>query len=141
MPHFLIEASYSAEGLRGLAKDKASGREAAVKTTLSSVGGKLISMYYALGEGDVYIVCECPDHVAAAALSLAASSSGLIRTKTTSLLTVKETDRALATKTASARPEPTKQRRDSNIRGGQPSQATALFGSGMPLSNRPYRYD
>ena len=45
-------------------------------------------MYYALGEGDVYIVCECPDHVTAAALSLAASSSGLIRTKTTSLLTV-----------------------------------------------------
>ena len=54
---------------------------------LSSVGGKLISMYYALGEGDVYIVCECPT-VTAAALSLAASSSGPIRTKTTSLLTV-----------------------------------------------------
>jgi len=59
MPHFLIEASYSAEGLRGLAKDKASGREAAVKTALASVGGKLISIYYALGKGDVYIVCEC----------------------------------------------------------------------------------
>lgn len=99
MPHFLIEASYSAEGLRGLAKDKASGREAAVKTALASVGGKLISIYYALGEGDVYIVCECPDQVSVAALSLAASSSGLIRTKTTSLLTVEETDRALAKKT------------------------------------------
>ena len=104
MPHFLIEASYSAEGLRGLAKDKASGREAAVKTALSSVGGKLISIYYALGEGDVYIVCECPDHVSVAALSLAASSSGLIRTKTTSLLTVEETDRALATKTGFSAP-------------------------------------
>jgi uncharacterized protein with GYD domain len=63
------------------------------------VGGKLISIYYALGEGDVYVVCECPDHVAAAAVSLAASSSGPIRTKTTSLLTVEETDRALATNT------------------------------------------
>ena len=98
MPHFLIEASYSAEGLRGLAKDKASGREAAVKTALSSVGGKLISIYYALGEGDGYVLCECPDHQCGA-ISLAASSSGLIRTKTTLLLTVEETDRALATKT------------------------------------------
>jgi uncharacterized protein with GYD domain len=96
MPHFLIEGSYSAEGLHGLSKDKASGREAAVKAALSNLGGKLISIYYALGEGDVYLVCECPDHVSAAALSLAASSSGLVRTKTTSLLTVEETDRALA---------------------------------------------
>ena len=99
MPHFLIEGSYSPEGLRGLAKDKASGREAAVKSALSTVGGKLISVYYALGEGDVYVLCECPDHVSAAAIGLAASSSGLIRTKTTTLLTVEETDRALTTKT------------------------------------------
>jgi uncharacterized protein with GYD domain len=96
MPHFLIEGSYSAEGLRGLSKDKASGREAAIKAALSNLGSKLVSIYYALGEGDVYLVCECPDHVSAAALSLAASSSGLVRTKTTSLLTVEETDRALA---------------------------------------------
>jgi uncharacterized protein with GYD domain len=99
MPHFLIEGSYSAEGLRGLAKDKASGRETAVKTALSAVNGKLISIHYALGEGDVYVLCECPDHVSAAAISLAVSSSGLIRTKTTLLLTVEETDRALATQT------------------------------------------
>ena len=96
MPYFLVEGSYSAEGLRGLAQDKASGREAAIKAALSNLGGNLVSIYYALGEGDVYLVCECPDHVSAAALSLAASSSGLVRTKTTSLLTVEETDRALA---------------------------------------------
>jgi uncharacterized protein with GYD domain len=99
MPHFLVEASYSAEGLRGLAQDKASGREAAVKAALSKLGGKLISIYYALGEGDVYVVCELPDHVSAAALSVAVSASGLVRTKTTSLLTVEETDRALAMQT------------------------------------------
>jgi uncharacterized protein with GYD domain len=99
MPHFLIEGSYSAEGLRGLSKDKASGREAAVKAALSTLGGKLISAYFALGTSDVYVVCECPDHVSAAALSLAVSSSGLVRTKTTSLLTVEETDRALAKQT------------------------------------------
>lgn len=98
MPKFLIEGSYSAEGLRGLAKDKASGREAAVKDALASLGGKLEGVYYALGDADVYVLCECPDHVSAAALSLAASASGLVRTKTIPLMTVEETDRALAMK-------------------------------------------
>ncbi len=50
MPKFLIEASYSAEGLRGLAKDKASGRQAVVKEALASVGGKLEATYFALGD-------------------------------------------------------------------------------------------
>ena len=95
MPKFLIEASYSAEGLRGLAKDKASGREAAVKEALQALGGKLDSVFFALGESDVFVICECPDHVSAASLALAVSSSGLVRTKTIPLLTVAETDRAL----------------------------------------------
>ncbi|HJT88629.1 MAG TPA: GYD domain-containing protein [Bryobacteraceae bacterium] len=95
MPKFLIEASYSPEGLRGLAKDKASGREAAVKEALSGIGGKLDSIYYALGETDVFVVCDCPDHVSAAALGLAVSASGLVRTKTIPLLTIAEVDRAL----------------------------------------------
>ena len=95
MPKFLIEASYSAEGLRGLAKDKASGRETAVKDALAALGGKLDSVYYALGESDVFVLCECPDHVSAAALALAVSSTGLVRTKTIPLLTIAEADRAL----------------------------------------------
>ena len=98
MPKFLIEASYTAEGLRGLSKDKASGRQAVVKEALASVGGKLEAAYFALGDTDVYVLCECPDHVSAAAISLAVSASGLVRTKTTQLMTVAETDRALAMK-------------------------------------------
>ena len=100
MPKFLIEATYSAEGLRGLAKDKASGRQALVKEALASLGGKLEGAYFALGDADVYVLCDCPDHVSAAALSLAVSSSGLVRTKTVPLLTVEEADRALSMKTA-----------------------------------------
>ena len=98
MPKFLIEGSYSAEGLRGLAKDKASGRQAAVKEALAALGGTLDGLYYALGDADVYVLCECPDNVSAVALSLAASSSGLVRTKTIPLMTVEEMDRALALK-------------------------------------------
>jgi uncharacterized protein with GYD domain len=99
MPKFLIEATYSAEGVRGLAKDKAAGRQVQIKDALTSVGGKLEGLYFALGDADVYAFCECPDHVSAAALSLAISASGLVRTKTIPLLTVEEADRALAMKT------------------------------------------
>jgi uncharacterized protein with GYD domain len=100
MPKFLIEGSYTAEGLKGLAKDKASGRQAVLNELLASLGGKIEGMYYALGDADVYVFCDCPDHVTAAALSLAASSTGLIRTKTIALMTVEETDRALNMKPA-----------------------------------------
>ena len=98
MPKFLVEASYSAEGLRGLAHDRASGREAAVREALAAVGGKLEGLYFALGEADVYALCDCPDHVTAAAVSLAVSASGLVKTRTIPLLTVAETDKALAIK-------------------------------------------
>lgn len=100
MPKFLIEASYTAEGLRGLQKDKASGRQALVKEALASVGGKLEGSYYALGETDVFVLCDCPDHVSVAALALAVSASGMVHTKTIPLLTVEEVDRALGMKTA-----------------------------------------
>lgn len=100
MPKFLIEASYSPEGLQGLQKEKASGRQAVIKEVLASVGGKLEAAYFALGDTDAYILCECPDHVSAAAISLAASAAGLVHTKTTALLTVEEVDRALAMKTS-----------------------------------------
>ena len=97
MAKFLITASYSAEGLQGLFKDKATGRRTAVRQALESVGGKLESMHYALGEYDVVIIAEAPDAIAASALSLAASATGLVHTRTTALLTVEETNKALAT--------------------------------------------
>jgi uncharacterized protein with GYD domain len=97
MPKYLVTASYTAEGLKGLHKDKASGRRRAVRESLESVGGKLENMHYALGEYDVVLIADLPDNVAVSALSLAASATGLVRTRTTALLTVEETDKALAT--------------------------------------------
>lgn len=95
MPKYLIEASYTSEGLRGLMKDKASGRKAAVERAMAAVGGKLESIYYAFGDADVYVLCDCPDNVSAASISVAVTSTGLVRTKTIPLLTVEEADQAL----------------------------------------------
>ena len=95
MPKYLIQASYTAEGLKGLQKDKASGRKAAVSQAVEGLGGRLESIYYAFGDHDVLVLLDLPDNVSASALSLAVSASGLIRTKTTPLLTVEEADKAL----------------------------------------------
>jgi uncharacterized protein with GYD domain len=95
MPKYLIQASYTAEGLKGLHKDKASGRRASVSKAAEALGGKLEALYYAFGDDDVVVILDLPDNVSASALSLAVSASGLVRTKTTPLLTVDETDQAL----------------------------------------------
>lgn len=98
MAKYLIRAAYTAEGLRGLQKDKAAGRKQAVTRVVESLEGKLEAMYFAFGEDDVVLIADFPDVVTAAAMSVAVSATGLVRTKSTLLLTVEETDRALAKK-------------------------------------------
>src|SRR6266536_1433404 len=63
MAKFLITASYTSDGLKGLQKDKASGRRDAVRQACESVGGKLECMYYAFGDDDVVIIADLPDNV------------------------------------------------------------------------------
>jgi uncharacterized protein with GYD domain len=102
MSKFLIEASYTAEGLKGLQKDKASGRLEALTRAVQSLGGKVESMHFALGKDDVVAILDLPDVGAAAALGTAVSATGLVRARSTALLTVAEMDQAL-TKSAAYR--------------------------------------
>ena len=97
MAKYLFNASYSAEGLKGLYKDKASGRLATITQMIESLGGKVECAYLALGEDDVVLIVDLPDNVAASAVALTVSATGLARTRTTVLLTVEETDKALST--------------------------------------------
>ncbi len=41
MPKYLVQATYTAEGLKNLQKDRAEGRTAAIKAAIQSVGGRL----------------------------------------------------------------------------------------------------
>jgi uncharacterized protein with GYD domain len=68
MPKYLIQASYTAEGLKGLQKDKASGRKAAVSEAVERLGGRLEAIYYAFGEDDVVVILDMPDNASATAL-------------------------------------------------------------------------
>jgi len=96
MPKYLVEATYTADGHKGLAKDKASGRKAAIASAAKKLGGKLDAIYFCLGEHDVILIVDMPDHVSVAALAAAACASGTSHTQTTTLLTVAEADEALS---------------------------------------------
>jgi uncharacterized protein with GYD domain len=95
MAKYLLEASYSTEGLRGVQKEGGSSRREVAARAISSVGGHLDSIYFAFGDHDVIAIFEAPDNVAASALAIAVSASGLIRTKVTPLLTIEEVDQAV----------------------------------------------
>ncbi|GII22261.1 GYD domain-containing protein [Planosporangium mesophilum] len=94
MPRFLIQATYTNEGLRGLLKDGGSGRVEAVRRMAESVGGRLESFDFGFGKPDTYVICELPDNKAAAAVALVIGASGGATTQTAVLLTPAEVDQA-----------------------------------------------
>ena len=94
MPKYLITASYTAEGAKGLLIDGGSKRREAAEQALKTVGGKLEAFYFAFGDADALIIVDAPDHATVAAASVTISASGAVRTKTTVLLTPEELDQA-----------------------------------------------
>ncbi len=96
MAKYMIQGTYSVDGIKGLAADKASGRKAAVAKACESLGGKLDAMYYMFGDEDILAILDLPDNASAAGFSFAVAAAGLARVRTTPLLTIEETDAALA---------------------------------------------
>jgi uncharacterized protein with GYD domain len=104
MPKYLIQASYTAEGTRGLLKGGGgTARRTAVQQMAQGLEGKLEAFYYAFGEDDAYVILDMPDNVSMAATALAVSAAGAATVKTTVLLTPEEIDQA-ARKTVHYRP-------------------------------------
>jgi uncharacterized protein with GYD domain len=95
MAKYLIRASYTQEGLKGLIKDGGSKRVRAVEEAMKSVGAKLEALYFALGEDDVYAIIDAPDVETASALSMATNASGAVHLKTTVLMTPQQVDAAV----------------------------------------------
>jgi uncharacterized protein with GYD domain len=94
MAKYLFQASYTAEGTKGLLKDGGSQRRATVEQALKGLGGRLEAFYYAFGEHDVIAIADLPDHASTTALSLTIAASGAAGVKTTVLITPEEVDQA-----------------------------------------------
>jgi uncharacterized protein with GYD domain len=70
MAKYLVEARYTAEGAKGLAREGGTGRRAAAAKAVEGLGGKIEAFYYAFGDVDAYVIFDVPDNVSAAALAL-----------------------------------------------------------------------
>jgi len=103
MPKYLMEASYTADGAKGLAKEGGSTRRKTVEDLVTGLQGRVEAFYYAFGGSDVYLIVDLPDAVTAAAVSLAVNQSGAVQLKTIILMTAEEMDQA-AKKTVAYRP-------------------------------------
>ena len=103
MAKYLITASYTADGVKGLMKDGGSKRRQAAEAAVKSVGGRMEAFYFAFGEHDAIVLVDAPDNASVAAASMAINASGVVQTKTVVLLTPEEVDQATK-KTATYQP-------------------------------------
>ncbi len=94
MPKYLIEASYTPQGVEGVRSDGGTSRRDAVAETAQSLGGQLESFHFAFGDHDAYVIVDLPDNEAAAAVALSVNSAGGAAVKTIVLLTPEQLDEA-----------------------------------------------
>jgi len=94
MAKYMIQGSYSPDGVKGLTKAGGTSRRAFVGDMIKKAGGSMESFYFAFGDSDVYVICDLPDTTSAAALSLAVNATGAVSLKTVLLITPEEMDAA-----------------------------------------------
>jgi uncharacterized protein with GYD domain len=94
---FLVHASYTVEGTKGLLKSSASERRKAVEELLASLGGTLEAFYFTFGAEDAILIIDLPNAEAALSIGFAVRASGMVQSKTTILIPIDEVDRAIKT--------------------------------------------
>lgn len=100
MPKYLIQATYTAEGAKGLLKEGGTGRRRAVDEVVTGLGGTVEAMYFTYGEHDIVLVIDFPDPTSMPAVSMMVKASGALHTRATPLITVEEIDEAARTQVA-----------------------------------------
>ena len=90
MPLYMSQVRYTSEAWAAMTHNPEDRSEVFGKLA-EAMGGKLLSWYYTFGGYDVLVIYEAPDESTAAAIVLAATSSGqLSRFKTTALLSAEQ---------------------------------------------------
>ena len=97
MPKYMLQVTYTLEGVKGVVSKGGSARKAAAKAAVESAGGTLESMYFAFGSTDVFAIADLPNNAAAAAVALTVGGSGGATLNTVVLLTPEEIDEATQT--------------------------------------------
>ena len=94
MAKYLVKASYTAEGGKGVQSGGGTSRRDVVAKMAAGLGGSLESFYFAFGETDAYVVLDLPDNRTAAAASLAVNAAGGASSEVVVLLSPEDIDAA-----------------------------------------------
>jgi uncharacterized protein with GYD domain len=94
VPKFLLQSTYTVDGLKGLINDGGTKRAKVVQQTIEASGGQLESIHFSFAERDTYVLCELPDHKTAAGVAIAIRAAGGLDTRITPVLTAEEVDEA-----------------------------------------------
>ena len=78
MPKYLVQGSYTDQGLKGLLKEGGSKRRAMVEQLAKEMGGKLEAFYFAFGSDDFVIILDLPSNMDMAATAIVAQASGTV---------------------------------------------------------------
>ncbi len=104
MPKYLMKASFTPEGIKGVLKDGGTSRRAVVDQSVASVGGKVEAFYFAFGPADTYTIVDLPSNADMAALAATVAATGAVKIETVVLLTPQEIDEASKKKVSYRRP-------------------------------------
>ena len=105
MPKYLVQGSYTDQGLKGLMKVGGSKRRAMVEQLAKEMGGTLEAFYFAFGSDDFVIVLDLPSNIDMAATSIVAQASGTVKSRVTVLMTPEDLDQAVQRKVDFRPPE------------------------------------
>ncbi len=98
MPKYLVQGSYTDQGLKGLLKEGGSKRRVMVEKLAEEMGGKLEVFYFALGGDDFVIILDLPDNIDMAATAIVAQASGMVKSRVTVLMDPEDVDKAVQRK-------------------------------------------
>jgi uncharacterized protein with GYD domain len=105
MPKYLVQGSYTDQGLKGLMKGGGSKRRAMVEQLAKEMGGKLKAFYFAFGGDAFVIILDLPSNIDMAATSIVAQASGTVKSRVTVLMTPEDVDQAVQRKVDFRPPE------------------------------------
>ena len=95
MSKYMIKASYSPEGIKGVLAKGGTARVDAIEKLVGGVGGSMESFYFAFGSDDVYVIVDAPSPEAMAAVACRVTSTGALSDyQTVVLLTADQIDAA-----------------------------------------------
>lgn len=95
MPHYMFQARYTAAAMKAMIANP-QDREPPARALIEAAGGKLLSMYFTMGEEDIVAIIEAPDDETVAGVSMIIGSSGAFSSgSTTKLMTSSQAKAAM----------------------------------------------